>query len=528
MPARSIVLLLLRFSVLISTISAFPVSDSIFESTFVPLTNNPQAPLLESLPPTGGKTYKVINSQQLQDLITVEQLQEEAENLYNISHLSTSEYGFPTRIIGSPGHWGTVSHILRTLGEYAYYYDISVQRFSTVLSDVTDIQLLFNGISPGAYDALSLSPPTDGFLNGTLVKIDNFGCDIADYPSVEESSKNLIAFIERGNCSFGHKSIAAGQANFKAAIIYNNEYSNDTLKGTLGEPTGKEIPTASITKSSAEYYLEHYLNKKLSVDVSLLIDSYVKNVSTVNIIAESIMGDENNIIMAGGHTDSVDSPGINDDGSGTISLLVLAKHLAKFEPVNKIKLGFWSAEEEGLIGSTHYVSQLSPEEIQKHRLFLDYDMMASKNYAYQIYDGNNIDNPAGSEEIKQLYIDWYTEQGLNYSLIEFDGRSDYAAFIENNIAGGGIATGAEGIKTNEEQELFGGEAGKWYDECYHQHCDDINNVDYEAWLVNSKLIAHSIGTYGLSLDGFPEKKNAASISSTDEFKFKYRGDYLII
>lgn len=72
-----------------------------------------------------------------------------------------------------------------------------------------------------------------------------------------------------------------------------------------------------------------------------------------------------------------------------------------------------------------------------------------------------------------MYTTWYSAHGLNFTYIPFDGRSDYDAFIKHGIPGGGIAAGAEGIKTLEEEEMFGGKAGEWYDNCYHQLCDDV-------------------------------------------------------
>ena len=64
--------------------------------------------------------------------------------------------------------------------------------------------------------------------------------------------------------------------------------------------------------------------------------------------------------MLGAHTDSVfDGPGINDDGSGTIGLLELAMQLSKFSINYAIRFGWWTAEEQGLLGSTHYVEVLN-------------------------------------------------------------------------------------------------------------------------------------------------------------------------
>jgi aminopeptidase Y len=113
--------------------------------------------------------------------------------------------------------------------------------------------------------------------------------------------------------------------------------------------------------------------------------------------------------------------------------------------------------------------------------------MASPNGVYQIYNSSDINNPAGSGGLRQLYENWYKEQGLNYTYIVFDGRSDYVGFLESGIPSGGIATGAEGIKTKEEASIFGGKAGAQYDPCYHQLCDDIHNLDLTAWEVNTKV-----------------------------------------
>lgn len=86
---------------------------------------------------------------------------------------------------------------------------------------------------------------------------------------------------------------------------------------------------------------------------------------------------------------------------------------------------------------------------------------------------------------------------------EFSGRSDYAAFIENGIPSGGLFTGAEVLKTEEEAELFGGEAGVAYDVNYHKAGDDINNLNKDAYLLNTKAIANSVAKYAKSFKSLP-------------------------
>jgi aminopeptidase Y len=192
--------------------------------------------------------------------------------------------------------------------------------------------------------------------------------------------------------------------------------------------------------------------------------------------------------MLGGHSDSVaEGPGINDDGSGSLALLEVATQLANFSVNNCVRFAWWSGEEEGLLGSDYYVETLPAEENRRIRLFMDYDMLASPNFAYQVYDARDAVNPAGSQQLRDLYVDWYVRQGLNYTFIPFDGRSDYDGFIRNGIPGGGIATGAEGIKSKQEAALFGGEDGVAYDVCYHAICDTVANLNLTAWELNTKV-----------------------------------------
>ncbi|MCJ1238023.1 hypothetical protein MMC14_006011 [Varicellaria rhodocarpa] len=370
---------------------------------------------------------------------------------------------------------------------------------------------------------MSLTPPTKDKepVFGPLVLVANNGCDASDYPTNVTGS---IAFIRRGICSFGIKSENAGKAGAIAAVVYNNVQGS--LAGTLGQPSEYHVATFGISDTDAELYIKK-LQAGSAVDSSAYIDAIVENIGTTNIIAQTNAGDPDNCVMLGGHSDSVSAgPGINDDGSGTLTLLEIATQLTKYTVNNRVRFAWWAGEEEGLLGSDYYVSQLSAEENSKIRLFMDYDMLASPNYAYQVYNATDAVNPAGSEELRDLYTDYYEAYGQNYTFIPFDGRSDYDGFIKNGIPGGGIATGAEGIKTEEEAEMFGGTAGDWFDPCYHQPCDTVDNLNLEAWEFNAKLVAHSVATYALSFEGFP--KRSVVNQDADLERSSYHGPQLVV
>ena len=154
--------------------------------------------------------------------------------------------------------------------------------------------------------------------------------------------------------------------------------------------------------------------------------------------------------MAGAHLDSVPAgPGINDNGSGSAALLEVAQQMAKSKPNNTVRFAWWGAEELGLIGSTEWVEQRTPAELDEIALYLNFDMIGSPNYYFGVYDANEssfeapVAVPDGSVDIEETFESFYTLRGEPYDDSAFSGRSDYAAFIDNGIPSGGLFTGAE-------------------------------------------------------------------------------------
>ncbi|KAL3425964.1 peptidase family M28 [Phlyctema vagabunda] len=468
-----------------------------------------QLPLIETHQAPISTSKSLVSSSAIQDDISEENLLKRAEHLFEIAKLGEDEYNHPTRVIGSEGHLATIEYIYSTIADLGDYYTITNQSFPAVSGNVFESRLVLGDSSPKTASPMGLTPPTAHRepVYGPLVLVANSGCEQADYPT---NLAGAIAFIKRGTCSFGDKSALAGKNGAIAAVVYNNE--KGSLQGTLGEPIPDHVATFGVSQEEAEPYIKK-LNEGGVIPSSAYIDAIVERIATTNIIAQTKGGDAENCVMLGGHSDSVaEGPGINDDGSGSLTLLEIATQLSKYKVNNCVRFAWWAGEEEGLLGSDYYVEQLSEEENLKIRLFMDYDMLASPNYAYQIYNATNAANPTGSEELRDLYIDFYKSKSYNYTFIPFDGRSDYDAFIKHGIPGGGIATGAEGIKTKEEAAMFGGKANEWFDPCYHQLCDTVDNLALDAWILNTKLVAHSVATYAISFDGFPKRSGVKSTS----------------
>ena len=239
------------------------------------------------------------------------------------------------------------------------------------------------------------------------------------------------------------------------------------------------------------------------VTLRVKVDGFInEDVLTNNVIAETPGGRADRTVVVGGHLDSVyDGPGINDDGSGVSTMLETAEQMQDLgiTPRNKVRFIFFSGEEQGLLGSDYYVSQLTKKQIKDISVMLDFDMLASPNYARFIYDGNGdehgFEGPNGSGTVEQVFKDYWDSQGLAYETIPFDGRSDYDAFITVGIPAGGIFAGAEGVKQPYQVPLYGGTAGVAFDRCYHQLCDDLTNINDQGLEEHSDAAIHAILTF---------------------------------
>ncbi|MCT2563762.1 M28 family peptidase [Chryseobacterium herbae] len=67
----------------------------------------------------------------------------------------------------------------------------------------------------------------------------------------------------------------------------------------------------------------------------------------------------NKYVIICGHFDSINGPGVNDNGSGTSIILEAARILRNIPTDYSIKFIHFSGEEQGLRGSTHYVNNVA-------------------------------------------------------------------------------------------------------------------------------------------------------------------------
>ena len=116
--------------------------------------------------------------------------------------------------------------------------------------------------------------------------------------------------------------------------------------------------------------------------------SYTSRGATVN--SQNVIvtkpGRSEKQIIVGAHYDSVNTAGVDDNGSGTSVTLETAKRMFSVSTPYTIKFIFFGAEEAGLRGSKAYADSMSAEEIANTVLMINLDSILAGTYRY-VYGG---------------------------------------------------------------------------------------------------------------------------------------------
>ncbi len=410
------------------------------------------------------------------------------------------------RAAGSAGHQASVELVTEQLR--AAGYDVRLEP-AQVTAFTQDAPSVLRIEAPGApaledvrdFKAMLLSPSGDvtaelfalGFDPAAQPGARNgLGCDPADWSSVRA---RVIALVQPGNCRRRDVILNAQAAGVVGLLTSYPEWTPDhVLRPTLIQADGLMIPAVGLTGAAGLHLLSA---AQAGSDVHLEVHTTVATVETPNVIAETPGGDPGRVVMLGGHLDSViDGPGINDNGSGTMAILEIARELATLRPDGapwKVRIAFWTGEEIGLLGSFAHVGALTPEEASTIEAYLNFDMLGSPNGVREIYDASGTSRPAGSGVLEELLREALAAAGQTSEVVDIGGASDHLPFSELGIPVGGLFSGASEIKSEAQAAQFGGTAGMPTDPCYHLACDTAANIDRQGLEPLARAAAWALG-----------------------------------
>jgi hypothetical protein len=361
------------------------------------------------------------------------------------------------RAAGTPGYDASAEYVAKRLREAHWRVQLQPVRFPYF--ELRSASLSVGGRTlRRARDFQVLSYSGAGRASGRLRRLLG-GCASEEYFGLGPRD---IPLVSRGQCFFRAKAFTAQAAGALALVVIDDSPTRRGVpSGTLAAP-GVHIPVVLVSSDRV----------RDGAEVSVDVDAITERRLTHNVIAET-PGGEGHVVMAGGHLDSVPGgPGINDNGSGAATLIETAEAIGPDPPGDRVRLGFWGAEELGLLGSRHYVRSLSREERRRIRAYVNLDMVGSPSAVPELYAD-------GDERLGRVLN---RAAGGPLGEISAGGSSDHAPFAAAGVPVNGLYTGS----------TERGAGGRPRDACYHLACDTLDNVNRPVLLRMARAAAEAM------------------------------------
>ncbi|MFE1553727.1 M28 family peptidase [Streptomyces sp. NPDC058734] len=324
--------------------------------------------------------------------------------------------------------------------------------------------------------------------------------------TVQSGQSSTLTLSASSNTAPGSSTVTVkGQG---ASLAHTVDYAL-TVGGTQPDPTAPDISVANVQAHLAQLgtiasqnggnrragsagYTQSlaYVKGKLQAAGYTVTEQACTSCTypSNNLIADWPGGPADKTVMFGAHLDGVSAgPGINDNGSGSATLLENALVLAQKNPTmtQHVRFAWWTDEEQGLNGSKFYVNQLTSAQRAAIKGYYNFDMVGSTNGGYFI---NNV-NSATAAPLKAYWTSLNLAPEEN---TEGQGRSDDYSFQQAGIPTSGYAAGASARKTSAQAAKWGGTAGAAYDSCYHSSCDTTSNISATVLDRSADGVAYAI------------------------------------
>ncbi len=279
--------------------------------------------------------------------------------LDNTVHVLAEDIG--PRPAGSSGEQRAVAYLKQQLESLGYEVTLQSFPFSSRAYRQTSLRVL----SPPAQPVpdIAVTGAAEGSPTGSLVDA-GFG-DPGDMAA--ETVTGAIAVIRAGGTAYATVASRALAAGAAGVILVNDKPG----KFNPGFDPPVEIPAVGIGNSDGEALLA----RMRTGTVTASMDVGGSDGTGTNVIAHP--RGRGCDTVTGAHFDSVpQSPGANDNASGTAVVLELARVAAASRLPGNNCFALFSGEEFGLFGSRAYVQSLSDADRGRLRLMLEFDMSA--------------------------------------------------------------------------------------------------------------------------------------------------------
>ena len=190
------------------------------------------------------------------------------------------------------------------------------------------------------------------------------------------------------------------------------------------------------------------VNRYAALGYSPMVDTFLTSVDTsYNVIVEKPGSEPNKWIIVGAHFDSVDEgPGANDNGSGVVATLEIARLIKDVDTRVGVRIINFGAEEDGLLGSRHYVANTLADETEEEiQLMFNLDQIGgaiTSNNSTIVCERDEDDSPFSNNEMSYRKTDTLARLVHLYTtifpILGRVERSDYESFEDVGLVVTGL------------------------------------------------------------------------------------------
>lgn len=307
------------------------------------------------------------------------------------------------RITGTQPAIGASNYIRSQFKQAGYVTEVQTFTYSKFIDRGSSLT-----VGDKKIEGLALRGSPAQTITAPGVTVPNFGRE-EDFQQVDV--RGAIAIVQRGEIEFVQKAKNAAAAGAVGLVIVNHE--DDNFLGTLGSEV--EIPVFSLGGVDGK----PLLTQSSIASATLEVRASQAQVTGRNIIAYQ-PGVTQPEILLGAHYDSVaDSPGANDNSSGTAVVLDLARKLAQSDLGDRVWFVAFDGEEDGLYGSRALVDAMGLDWLAKLQGMFNFDMVGVNSQLM-------VSGTASLTDVVQ-------QTNSSVSPVGFTGGSDHIPFQQADV-----------------------------------------------------------------------------------------------
>jgi hypothetical protein len=281
----------------------------------------------------------------------------------------------------------------------------------------------------------------------------------------------------------------AASRDFKApSVVIDQAYLLDRLRTFSGEQKavvgGREVLIRERRQGDMKQYARDWLRQEYeALGYTVREESYdgLSFTGSANFVAEKVGEDPGRVLVLSSHLDSVGNAGADDNASGTIAALAIAKALKDLPLKVTLRVVAFDEEEIGLVGSRAYVSSLrSRGELAQLIGAINLEMLAYQSRddgAFHVIDCEENESDRLAQVFRQIAAA-DGELGLRPERA-CTNRSDHASFWRAGIPAVVVS-----------ENFFGGDGNP----CYHRSCDQFNRINISYLTRMTSLVARAVAT----------------------------------